>query len=131
MRKEGRTFQEIADALGFAGRQGAYECVAAALRELPREGAEELRALDAERLDTLWRASFPAALEGDLAALDACLKILARRSRLLGLDAAAQKETPEAPAPTAVMLVPVFQSADDWERAAVAQQQRLKADVRG
>jgi len=130
LRKAGCGFDEIAQRAGYNSRQSAHNAVCRAIREILREPVEELVALDVERLDQLWQANFPAALEGDAQALAGCLRIMERRAKLLGLDAAAQKETQEAPAPTAVMLVPVFESPDAWEQAAIAQQARLKADVK-
>lgn len=43
--------------------------------------------MELERLDRLWRAAFEQAEAGELAAVDRCLKIMERRSNLLGLDA--------------------------------------------
>ncbi len=129
LRKQGYTFEQIAVELGYRGRQGAFESVMAALREVTREAAEELIQLDLERLDALWVPQYQAALGGDAQALAGCLRIMERRARLLGLDMS-PKEAQEPAAPTKVMLVPVFQNADDWERAAVQSQAQLKRDVR-
>jgi hypothetical protein len=129
LRAAGYSFAEIAVELGYAGKQGAHAAVMAALREVIREPAEALITLDLERMDALWRAQYSAALGGDIAALGACLKILERRARLLGLDAAAQKEQ-EQSEPARVMIVPYFSDPNAWEQAAIEQQARLKEDVR-
>jgi hypothetical protein len=130
LRKAGCGFDEIARKAGYASRQAAHDAVRRAIREILREPVEELVALDVERLDQLWQANFPAALEGDAQALAGCLRIMERRAKLLGLDAAAQKEQEQAERPQTVMLVPHFATAAEWERAAVEQQAKLKRDVR-
>jgi hypothetical protein len=40
-----------------------------------------------ERLDALWGALYPIAMDGQLGAVDRCLSIQSRRAKLLGLDA--------------------------------------------
>lgn len=87
LRIAGETFDSIAKQLGFSSRQGAFESVKSALRDTLREPADELRSVDSERLDALWRKTYARAIDGDLAAIQGCLKILDRRARLLGLDA--------------------------------------------
>src|SRR3990172_1602421 len=86
LRKAGRTYEEIAQALGYADRSTAYQAVMAALKSLPAQTAEEMRKLDGERLDQLLAAVWPRAASGDPAGVDAALRILARRARLMGLD---------------------------------------------
>ena len=87
MRIAGATFDQIAEALGYRGRCGAHKSVTAALRKTLQEPADELRTLEAERLDRLMLATWQAATGGELDAIDRVLKIMARRARLLGLDA--------------------------------------------
>src|ERR1700722_6466326 len=53
LRARGRTFQQIADELGFASRAKAYEAVQRAFAAIPSEQVEEARRLDLERLDRL------------------------------------------------------------------------------
>ena len=79
------------------------------------------------RLDELFLGQWPAAQSGDPDAVDCCLRILAKRWRLLGLDQPRPQEQAE---PARVMLVPVFESQDAWEQAAIVQQQQLKATVK-
>lgn len=86
LRRGGATFEQIAERLGYASRKGAHKAVSTALRRLVQEPAEELRALELDRLDALHRAVWPAAMAGDVKAVDRALKIMARRVRLLGLD---------------------------------------------
>lgn len=92
LRMEGKTFEVIAEELGYAGKQGAYEAVRRSLAEITREPAEELIRLDLERLDVLWQIQYLNAQGGDVQAMAACMKIMERRARLLGLDAPEKRE---------------------------------------
>jgi hypothetical protein len=92
-RKLGYSFKQIAEALGYKGAQGAYEAVQAALRSVIREPAEDVLSLELERLDALFVKPYSSALAGDLQALSACLAVMGRKARLLGLDAPVKTET--------------------------------------
>jgi DNA-binding CsgD family transcriptional regulator len=101
LRAEGLSHRAIARQLHIAPST-AYKRVAHALQELHRSNAEQavaLRELEALRLDEMQDAIWEQALDGDLHALDRILAIMARRSKLLGLDAAETK--PERSAPDA------------------------------
>jgi hypothetical protein len=87
LRMEGKTFEAIAEELGYAGKQGAYDAVKRSLDAVTREPAEELIKLDLERLDALWGIQYLNAQAGDVQAMSACMKIMERRAKLLGLDA--------------------------------------------
>ncbi len=87
LRKAGKTFDEIARALGYSERGGAAKAVSRALAATIQEPADELRRLEVARLDALWSALWPLATDGQLAAVDRCLAVQSRRARLLGLDA--------------------------------------------
>ncbi|GAA4055272.1 helix-turn-helix domain-containing protein [Agromyces indicus] len=65
-----------------------YAWIRDALAAVPREEAEELRLLELDRLDALMRAVWADAMAGDTKAIDAVLRIMARRASLLNLDAA-------------------------------------------
>ncbi|MEE4491604.1 hypothetical protein [Streptomyces sp. BE230] len=114
LRSRGWTYQQIADEVGYKYRADAYNAVQAALKATVREPADELRALELMRLDTLYVAATevlerkhitvsngriidlngtPLPDDGPtLAAIDRLLKIQERRSRLLGLDAPVKKD---------------------------------------
>jgi hypothetical protein len=66
--------------------QAIHSLIQRALGQMPQQGVAEIRALEALRLDKLLAAVWPGAMAGDIAAVDRCLAISARRSRLLGLD---------------------------------------------
>jgi hypothetical protein len=104
-RKLGYTYAQIAEVLGYAGKQGAYEAIQSALTRVIRDPAEDVIRLDLTRLDALFIKPYQDALNGDLAALSACLVIMARRARLLGLDAPIKKQMsgPSGAAITAVV----------------------------
>jgi hypothetical protein len=92
LRKAGMSYEAIADELGYAGKSGAYKAVHTALTRTLQEPADELRALEAARLDDLWRGIWLDARKGNVAKIDRALKIMARRAALLGLDAPIKTE---------------------------------------
>mgnify|MGYP000884396735 CR=1 FL=1 len=85
LRKSGATFEQIGTALGVA-KGSAYKMVAKALREREIPHVDELRKLEAERLDSLQFNLWTRARNGELGAIDRVVKILERRAKLLGLD---------------------------------------------
>jgi len=87
LRRAGKSYEQIAEALGYAGSGAAYNAVNAALREGVQEPAREVRRLEVERLDALLEALWPQAMAGDGFAVDRVLKIQERRAKYLGLDA--------------------------------------------
>jgi hypothetical protein len=89
LRTQGRTYQQIADELGVSVG-GAHVAVTRYLEEtraISREGAEEIRRLELDRLDRILSTIGPQAEGGDLAAVDRVLRLQERRAHLLGLDA--------------------------------------------
>lgn len=90
LRRGGASYDQIAQRLGYRDRASAYRAVLAALEQTLREPAEEVRALELERLDALLLAHWPAATSGNVEATDRVLRIMERRARLLGLDAPRQ-----------------------------------------
>jgi hypothetical protein len=62
------------------------------LRAANEETAEDLRALEVERLDRMLRGLWEDAASGDTDAVSAALRIQKRRAKLLGLDAAERLE---------------------------------------
>ena len=92
LRKEGLSYQAIADELGMA-RSSVHHTVGKAMATLEKEIEGEARllgALEMERLDNLQVAIWSRAMEGHLGSVDRVLKIMDRRARLLGLDAPAR-----------------------------------------
>ena len=86
LRIAGDTYQQIADAVGYAGRSGAYDAVQSELQKTMEEPRKELRALEIERLNRKLRKwDLPA--ETDPRAMQIWLALAERRAKLLGLDA--------------------------------------------
>jgi hypothetical protein len=87
LRTAGASFEQIAQALGYASRSGAYFAVEQALRRTLREPAAAVRQLALLRLDEMLRGLWPAITRGDVAAVGTGLRILERQAKYLGLDA--------------------------------------------
>jgi hypothetical protein len=52
------------------------------------EEASKVRDLELQRLDALYLVAYAEVEEGNVPAIDRCLRIMERRAKLLGLDAA-------------------------------------------
>lgn len=88
LRREGLTHRQIAARLGVAPST-AYKRVRHGLDEINQrnvESAEQLRTMELARLDELQNAIWERATEGELRAIDAVLRIMERRAKLVGLD---------------------------------------------
>ena len=86
LRTEGFAYSEIAIRLGFASKSSAWKAVQRGLDRVEVEEALRLRRLEGLRLDRLQRALWPAAMKGDVKAVQAILRIMERRARMFGLD---------------------------------------------
>ena len=87
LRRAGVTYDVIAEEVGYSSASGAYHAFTRAMKRTLREsGSDELREIEADRLDRLQRFTWPLAVQGDLRAIETILRIMARRARLLGLD---------------------------------------------
>lgn len=87
LRKGGATYAEIATSLGLSAPSQAYRIAQRAIAELPRESAEEVRAIELERLEAMHRAVWDAAMAGDLDAFDRALRASESRRKLMGTNA--------------------------------------------
>ena len=84
-RLQGRAYHWIAKALD-CHPSTAHDYVVKALRDMvPRETAEAVLQLEMARLDAMQGAIFANAANGDIPSIDACLRIIHQRARLLGL----------------------------------------------
>ena len=93
-RRQGMTFEEIGIEMGIS-TNSASQIVNRVLRKMAKMDAETvkvLRALELERLDAMQAQIWPEAMSGDLKAIDRILKIMERRAKLAGLDAATKHE---------------------------------------
>jgi hypothetical protein len=87
LRRAGVTWKVIAERTGYASASGAYNAYQRIAERLIRPGLEEYRDLELERLDRLQVAVWGKAVTGDIRALDSVLRIIDRRTRILGLEA--------------------------------------------
>lgn len=93
MQIRGLSFQEIADALGYADRAAAHNAYTAGLKLLPEvDDREAMLRVEAARLDALLGAQWPKAMKGDSEAARTVLAIMQRRAKLFGLDAPTKLE---------------------------------------
>lgn len=97
----GKSYDQIAETLGYANRSGAWKAVQRALHDREVLGADELRELELQRLEALHCANWGAALSGDLKAANVVLRAADQRIRLLGLDLRSWEST--APRKTIVI----------------------------
>jgi hypothetical protein len=81
----GQSYPQIASLLQCSVST-AYKRVMGSLKETLREPSDEVRKLELARLDALYWSVYPEALKGRYGAVDRCIRIMERRSRLLGLD---------------------------------------------
>jgi transposase-like protein len=97
---EGCTYDQIAAEVGYANRGTAYKVVQAALGARTVAGVDALRSVESARLDALQAALWPDAMAGDVSAVQAIVKIVMQRCRLLGLlgpgEAARPSEQPRS-----------------------------------
>ncbi len=92
MRLEGQSVDQIAAATGWTLRT-TRDFLAASLRKVILEDAEEIKKMEDRRLDELFNAHYPLALAGEVKSTELCLKIMERRADLRGLDAPKRVET--------------------------------------
>jgi DNA-binding transcriptional ArsR family regulator len=91
LRAAGNSYEQIAEVMGISPMAVAGHVNAALRRawEIDHERTEEIRQLEIERLDGLWKVFWPRATDKEkpsLAAAGFCLKLAKRRAELLGLD---------------------------------------------
>ena len=80
MRLAGASYEQVAAALHYRTRGGAWRAVQEALRKTLQEPADEVRKLELARLDSWLLSITPQIRSGSLEALDRGLKIMAQRT---------------------------------------------------
>lgn len=91
MRRAGAQWRDIAKALGWSSPASAFEAVQKLLKATVREDAETVMAMELERLDELQdilRQQVKANSRHSARAAEVLIKVMERRAKLLGLDAA-------------------------------------------
>lgn len=122
LRKDGLSYDAIAEQLGYSTPQGAYQAVTAMLKKSIREPADEVRQVENERLDVLFNKIYTRAKEtGEDKDITQCLAIMNRKARLLGLDA------PTKVAPTTPSGNDSYQPSVDYSKLSVTELETLKA----
>ena len=92
LRMAGRTWQEIADVVGYRDHSGAVRAVESALQRTLQEPSNQYRALTLERLTKVLQVFWPNMLQGDHGAARMVLQTLTDIRKLMGLDAPVQVE---------------------------------------
>lgn len=94
MSTSGASLDSVAQRLGVSPGQ-VRKMFARELKAMGGDSSErELRVVHVEALMELWRALYPAAVAGDLDAVDRFVRVEERVARLLGLDLADQAQRP-------------------------------------
>ena len=81
----GHGYKAIADLMGYANRGTVYRIVQDALKAHQVTSIDEVRELEATRLDALQAALWQDAIDGNAQAGQTVLKIMEQRAKLLGL----------------------------------------------
>lgn len=85
-------FARIRDQLNMRSTQSVEAAITRALRKAQNgKSPDTARQVEIERLDSLYRQIYPLALQGDLKAVDQCLKIGEQRLRLIDAPTKAQE----------------------------------------
>jgi hypothetical protein len=87
LRMAGRNYQEIADALGYGDRSGAYRAVKTALEHGSRETVEHHRRINTRRINKILSVFWPRMLNGDQVAAKLCYQGISILRAMHGLDA--------------------------------------------
>src|SRR3954453_6371409 len=95
----GSSYQAIADELGYANRGTVYRLVKNALEDRQVETIDELRQLEVDRLDALQVAMWDDAMNGDVRAVTAVVRIMHLRAKILGLYAHTDRNCPHVTKP--------------------------------
>ena len=95
LKAQGRTYQQVADELGYANRGTVCRLVNQALATRVDQTAEEYLTYECDRLNALQASLWDRAMSGDVRAVQAVLRIIDARCRLLGLYPDTRAKRPE------------------------------------
>lgn len=87
LRKAGATYENIAQMLGYSSKSTAFTAVNRLMQGTKREASKEAFEIEMRRLDDLFMTLWPLARQGELGAIDRCLRIMESRRKMMGLDA--------------------------------------------
>jgi hypothetical protein len=87
-RQKGHSWAEVAAVAGYASAGSAHQAAMQALRDIPREAADEVRRIELETLNEL-QVALRAKLEEKPSTflVDSILRVMERRAKMLGIDA--------------------------------------------
>lgn len=117
--REGQTYQQVADTLGYANKGTVHRLVRKALVAHEVDEVDSYRHTELERLDALQAALWDQALAGDVRASEQCLRIVQTRVRLLALDQQARAGDPRAENCNGVNTLVVAEDDCRWDGCAV------------
>jgi hypothetical protein len=88
LRRQGISYEKIhrITGLSISGAHAMVKRVMERLTEYANETADEIKKQELLRLDEMQAALYKKAVKGDIRAIDAVLRIMQRRAKLLGLD---------------------------------------------
>ncbi len=86
LRRQGWSYQEIANELGYADPSGAYRAIESGLKAIRQEPGEAVLKMELARLDSYLVALERKIQAGDAFAVQVALQVSQRRAKLLGLD---------------------------------------------
>ena len=86
LRMAGRTWNEVAETLGYASHAGAINAVKAILARSDSDYGSRFRTLTLERLTKVLQTYWPTMLRGDVPAANVCLKTIKDMREVTGID---------------------------------------------
>lgn len=86
LRVMGKTWPEVAAAVGYTKREAAIRVFRNYIQALPSDNARELRAIENARYDALTAKLWPACMQLNFEAIDRFLRISQHRRALNGID---------------------------------------------
>lgn len=92
LRRGGLTFDLIAERLGYAHASGAHKAYVNACKRIIQSDLAEYRSTELDRLDMAQASIWNAVLRGDIQAINALIKIISERAKILGLYAPTKTE---------------------------------------
>lgn len=95
LRLAGASLDRIVQEGIYTNKGSASRAIKQALADITRESAQDVLAMELERLDAALMGIWAAVRSGDVFAIDRMLKIMDRRARYLGLDGAPQEDNTE------------------------------------
>lgn len=129
-RRQGHSWRTAAKMAGYRSVGSAYAAAAEAIRDIPREAADEARALEMQRLDEIIRSNWPGMQAGDDRNSMVILKAIETRARLLGLNLE-EPDTARIDVRLQAMIVDLISMApEEFEQTEEEMTRLLDADQR-